>query len=280
MKHAYLILAHNEFGVLQELINALDVKENDIYIHIDKKIKILPDIRTCESSLYILDDRINVKWGHISMIESEYKLFEAAFASKVNYAYYHLISGVHFPLKAQSEIHEYFNQEKGKSILSPLPWNESEINKKIGFYHFFASGIKDESKLIRITSNLLWRFFLRIQKNIISRNTNKFSGKYSNWVSISSKDVIYILNFKDKVLKSFKYTLCPDELFIPYIFKINNIEFIERNLLFQEFIKASPKILNHSDFETIIESKALFARKFNNESIDIINKIKNRWQNK
>ena len=38
-KHAYLILAHNQFDILKKLVVALDSKHNDIYIHVDKKAK-------------------------------------------------------------------------------------------------------------------------------------------------------------------------------------------------------------------------------------------------
>ena len=38
-KHAYLIMAHNNFGILEKLLMLLDDQRNDIYIHIDKKVK-------------------------------------------------------------------------------------------------------------------------------------------------------------------------------------------------------------------------------------------------
>ena len=38
MKHAYLIIAHNEFEILKRLIQALDDERNDIYIHFDRKL--------------------------------------------------------------------------------------------------------------------------------------------------------------------------------------------------------------------------------------------------
>ena len=42
MKHAYLIIAHHEFEVLEKLIQSLDDARNDIYIHFDRKLKSLP----------------------------------------------------------------------------------------------------------------------------------------------------------------------------------------------------------------------------------------------
>lgn len=36
-KHAYLIMTHSSFNILQALISAIEDIRNDIYIHIDKK---------------------------------------------------------------------------------------------------------------------------------------------------------------------------------------------------------------------------------------------------
>lgn len=38
-KHAYLIIAHNDFDILEKLLVLLDDDRNDIFIHIDKKVK-------------------------------------------------------------------------------------------------------------------------------------------------------------------------------------------------------------------------------------------------
>ncbi len=46
MKHAYLILAHNEPELLSLLVERLDDVRNDIYIHFDRKLSVLPNIKT------------------------------------------------------------------------------------------------------------------------------------------------------------------------------------------------------------------------------------------
>ena len=46
MKHAFLILAHTEFEVLKLLVSCLDDPRNDIFIHFDRKVPALPEIRT------------------------------------------------------------------------------------------------------------------------------------------------------------------------------------------------------------------------------------------
>ena len=51
MKHAWLVIAHNEFEILQMLLDALDHPEADIYVHIDKKVKEMPALHAGKSVL-------------------------------------------------------------------------------------------------------------------------------------------------------------------------------------------------------------------------------------
>lgn len=89
MKHAYLIMAHHEFVVLQELIDAIDDERNDIYIHIDGKVKELPHLKASKSRLTLLGERIKTVWADVSMISVEYLLFRTAF-EQGEYGFYHL----------------------------------------------------------------------------------------------------------------------------------------------------------------------------------------------
>ena len=41
MKHAYLIIAHNEYPVLKSLLTMLDDERNDIYLYIDRRSRAL-----------------------------------------------------------------------------------------------------------------------------------------------------------------------------------------------------------------------------------------------
>lgn len=65
MKHAYMIMAHNQIDLLKVLLNKLDTKENDIIVHLDKKCNIeesdLQDSLN-EASLYFAN-RVSVTWG-------------------------------------------------------------------------------------------------------------------------------------------------------------------------------------------------------------------------
>lgn len=188
MKHAYLIIAHNEFEVLKELIKAIDYIDNDIYIHFDKKVADVPELIAEHSSLFVIKNRIDVRWGSTSQIKCEYQLFEIAYAAETEYSYYHLISGVHFPLRPQSKIHSYFDSLNGKSVLSPLQWDMTEIKKKIGRYHFFVFGLNSKHQIARTINNILWRICLKLQGNIFLRKTNFLRGN----IPIGSQSVMMI----------------------------------------------------------------------------------------
>lgn len=162
-KHAYLIIAHEEFEVLQKLVEALDDKRNDIFIHMDKKVRNLPVLRCKKAGLSWVENRVDVCWGHVSQIESEYVLFEAAKESGALYAYYHLISGTHMPLKSQEAIHAYFNRLQGKQVLNFLDATPYEVNFKMNRFHFFIKNHRHAHSLKAGMAQLFWRVLLRIQ---------------------------------------------------------------------------------------------------------------------
>lgn len=266
--HAYLILAHNEFGILQHLISALDDKRNDIYVHIDAKVRELPELIVHRSGLMVIEDRIKTFWGDVSLMEAEYKLLQAAY-KRGGYEYYHIISGVHFPLKSQNVIHEYFEGIGGKSVLSYMDTSEKEIHYKFGRYHFF---VKSQSGKFKKTCNLLWRLFLLAQKPFPERNVEAFTNKRSQWCSLSEEAVACLIDHKEDARRMFRRSLCCDEFFVPTVLSMNSIGWTESNMLFMKFRIYSPKVLEESDYDDIMNSGSLFARKFTSGN-GLVNKI-------
>lgn len=122
-KHAYLIMAHNNFKVLEKIIELLDNKKNDIYIHIDKKVKFNYEEEkkyksmARNSKIKFLENRIKISWGGYSQIECELLLIKEALKSEENYSYFHLISGVDLPLKNSDQIYNFFEKNNGKEFV-------------------------------------------------------------------------------------------------------------------------------------------------------------------
>ena len=118
MKHAYLILAHNQFSTLKKLLFMLDDSRNDIYLHIDAKVKKenLPELNGLiqNASISFLP-RVPVYWGHISRLEVLFHIF--SYATKKYHDYYHVLSGVCLPIKNQDHIDTFFEKHSGMEFV-------------------------------------------------------------------------------------------------------------------------------------------------------------------
>lgn len=162
-KHAYLIIAHNNFEILEKTLKIWDDEKNDFYIHIDKKVKNF-DFEKFKSitkkSKTIFTERINVKWGHSSQIDCELLLLKLS--SKNNYSYYHLLSGVDMPIKSKEEIYNFFEKNFGKEFIhTSIINNESELNDRYYYYHLFPYCSRSPYKYI---IEVIEKVFLKLQK--------------------------------------------------------------------------------------------------------------------
>lgn len=278
MKHAYLILAHNEFGLLQTLISCLDDERNDIYVHIDRKVKELPTLKVEKANLQVLANKIDIRWGDVSMVEAEYALFEAA-ATKGPYRYYHLLSGVDLPLKSQDQIHRFFEEHDGKEFVGyTLTEMTPEIARRMRRWHLFPRHFSRR----RNCYSVLRALGIRLQEFLgIWRNQDIDFKKGSQWVSITDEMVRWLLEKEPWALKTFTHTFVPDECFVQTLAWISPLR---KNLYnTREDGTGCMRAIgwrgcelvdwSASDLDELAASPALFARKFNSSDPDFIQKI-------
>lgn len=258
MKHAWLVIAHNEFEILQMLIDALDHPESDIYVHIDKKVKELPVLNASKSKLQVLEKRLDVRWGSVSQIECELLLFETA-NEHGPYDYYHVISGTTLPLKPFSELDAFFRAAEGKSVLMGLCKDEPYQERlKMRQYNLFLSK--------RRAGQFLWKSAIAVQRILgIETNKGKEFYKASNWLSLTEEAVKYILSRKEEIRKVYRYTFCGDEFFIPSELMSSPLKdriISHEQYLYQEMGRATTVAFPLGALEGMKASAYLFARKF------------------
>ena len=283
MKHAYLILAHNEPELLSLLVKRLDDVRNDIYIHFDRKLSILPDIKTLHAELYILKDRVDVRWADVSMIEAEYKLFHAVVDSGRQYSHHHLISGVDLPLKNQDYIHSFFAQHQGKEFigLHQLPMN-SRADRALHYWHPFTRSFRGNGSIFEIKRILR---FLVVQIQVllgIRRNTTIPFHKGGQWVSVTRKLIDYLLEQEDSALTIFSRTFGADEYFVPTL--IWGTPFMDRLFDATDESRGAMRYIGWRDDGQLIDftpqdlpalqqTEYLFARKFNSRDKAFLQEI-------
>lgn len=118
LRHAYLIMAHNNFEILEKQVLLLDSPNADFYIHVDKKAGAFPAEALAalpQHSKIVFTDRTDVHWGGYSQIACELLLLKASLPGE--YDYYHLLSGVDMPIKPRKQIEGFFQMHSDKEFL-------------------------------------------------------------------------------------------------------------------------------------------------------------------
>lgn len=298
MKHAYLIMAHNQFYILEKLLKLLDDNRNDIFLHIDKKVKNF-DFNYYKNlvkySEIIFIERLDIRWADVSQIECTIKLLESAKKySKEQYnkgyKYYHFISGVDLPIKTQNYIHNFLDNKSFEFVHFAPDEDRKNIEFRYKYRCFFTKHLRRKG-VYRIF-NLLNKIGLYLQKNLDIDRTKNENIKMmfgANWFSITDDFAGYVLNKKDWILNRFKYSISGDEEVIQTL--IYNSRFYEKIYMKKEQQKNNdhvacmrkidwkrgfPYTWTKNDYKELLESKCLFARKFDeNKDKEIIDMIYN-----
>ncbi len=283
-KHAYLIMAHNEFDLLKQNIELLDDDRSDIYLHVDKKARNFPieELRSIpqKSNLYIIE-RQNVSWGGDSQIKCELSLLREAI--KKHYIYYHLISGVDMPIKTQDSINKFFDENNGKEFIhfdtNMLENNPREVEKRIRYYYPLQNKIGRNTGKFILCLNYIQQEIIKIQSllNIDRRKQyNMPIYKGTNWFSITDGMANYLVDRSEFIIKYFGKSFCADEVFLHTMamnspFRDNIVDASLREI---DWKRGFPYTYRIEDFDLLMKSNNLFARKFS-EKVDteVIEKI-------
>lgn len=281
-----MILAHNQYDRLQELIEVLDDERNDIYVHIDVKVGELPLLSAKKSKIILLEDRVDVRWGDVSVVEAEYCLMQAAYSSGAQYRYYHLLSGVDLPLKSQEEIHAFFEQYDGYDFIGYYQGELSqELDRKVQRYHLFARDFRGDASLGSQLKRIVRAIAIRIEELVGYRRYPKMRfAKGTQWFSITNNLVSGVLKRKAEVLKLYRATFCPDEIFLHTLaldksLGANIFDLKDEARGCQRYIgwqDGELKDFVDEDYDRIVSSNLLFARKFGTSSDQLRHRLMER----
>ncbi len=269
-------MAHNEFHMLKKLITELDDDRNDIFIHIDKKTKFIDEDEIASwatKSKVTFIQRRRIYWGHYSIVECELELLREA--TKGGYHYYHLISGVDFPLKDQNFIHEFFDEENSEFIdYHTYGENGDFFLYKIKYYYPFLKiagkgpfdGPGRKQALIREIAGFQQKLVDFQEKHGVDRTqgyNDRTIYKGTQWFSITHDFAEYILSNEGLISKQYRMTNGPDEFFVSNL--AMNSQFagrVKRNDLREiDWLRGEPYEYTIDDLDLLMASDKLFARK-------------------
>lgn len=288
MKHAYLIIAHNEWIVLNTLLSMIDDERNDVYLHIDAKVKQLPELYRCsKAGFYLLEKRFDVRWGGLSQVRTEMLLFSEAY-SNGPYAYYHLLSGVDLPIKSQDYIHSFCDENQGKEFIGFFQgdYHEADTMRKVSLCYLFT-GYNKRCPFLpkwKVTlAQLVRHSFLSIQKLIgYQRHDDCEFKKGHQWVSITNDAVELLLSRQEWIMCRFNHVNTPDEIYkqtviwnSPLRDNLYNINDDKKGCMrFIDWERGEPYTWQDNDADELLSSDYLFARKISGIQKTLIQRIR------
>jgi len=271
------MLVHKNENQVNRLIKHLS-KDFDIYAHIDKRFS----MKMHDQDNVFVYKKFKTYWGSFNLIMGT--LFLMTEASKKGYERYILLSGQDLPVKTNKEINTFFENNDFEYIeIEKIPHKNGRPDidmNRLAHYHQNCKYHGQEEKI-------KYRLFYRIHRkifHIISKCRPRkleydFYGGWQ-WMNLTKccvEKIFEYLKSDKKYLKRYKRTRCADEIFFQTIIhQIKELEIKNECLRYMDWDSGPeyPRTLRINDYEKIMETKNLFARKFD-ETVDteIIDKI-------
>jgi Core-2/I-Branching enzyme len=283
LKIAYLILAHKYPEQLVRLVQRLHHDDASFLVHIDRKAdremyKSVEQRLLSMPRVYFLP-RFTCHWGEFGIVHATITGIQKAIERKIPFDYLIFLSGQDYPIKSNRQIAQSLKNREGKSLIDfhALPrelWRAQNGGfNRIDRYYF---RLFDELQCYPAWSRLPGRrlrlvfWFLSLilpEKRQLPKPYRAYGGSAYWCLSAECVQYLYDLFRRDrKIVRFFKYTNVPDELFYQTILATSPLKdsLINDVLQYMQWEANSfhPTILRAKDFDAIAASPKLFARKF------------------
>jgi|SRR6185312_3783077 len=264
MKIAHILLTYTDPLQTERMVSRLQHEDSDFFVQLDRKIPLSShqNLRNYRN-VYFIQERVDVKWGGYSMLQSIFNALQEVLLSGVRYDFINLLSGQDYPLKSASYIQEFLSRHGNRNFLSmrhfDTEWRDARL--RIDRYHMTDYGFRGRY-LVERTINLL------LPKRKCPLKLDYFGG--SMFWTISPEAAAYVLGFVDRnpaFRRFLRFTWSPSEFVFQTV--LMNSDFrttIERDDLMESYYpqgSARPKFYTSEDLEELKSSSKLFARKFN-----------------
>jgi hypothetical protein len=277
MNSVYLILAHKNFDQVRRLISRLLLGDAGVIVHVDSKVEIprsfITDFKEDHLRVVVADKRHDIAWGSHEMVLATLSLLEEGLHRFPEARYFTLLSGQDYPIKTPEDIDRFFRRSDANFLLfKPLSEERWKYggSRRINRYYW----AKDRKSL----AGFCFRTIPFPPRHFPIPMDKLFVG--SQWWSLQRGTVSKILEFvrhAPDVLKAFRWTYIPDEMFFATVLLgfLNEQNIVNDHLRVIEYFglprdylrlkivnRNGIRILGSADLEMLRSSPALFARKF------------------
>ncbi|CAN5575641.1 beta-1,6-N-acetylglucosaminyltransferase [soil metagenome] len=263
---AIIIMAYKDPEQIKRLVTRMNHPSFDFYIHVDKKINIEPFLFLGKMErVFIATTRYEIIWAGYSLVKAMLSCTKEIMNSRQHYDFISTFSGQDYPLQPINSIVDYYSQRLGHSFFSleddDSSWWSHAVTR-VNKYHFTDFKFRGRYKFQYLVNRILPKRTFPIFKKL-------YGGPCATFWTMSHDCAGYVIDFLEKnmSLRRFaKFTWACDEFLIPTI--VMNSHFrnsvINDNGRYIDWSRggSNPKILGSEDFDQIMSSGKLYARKF------------------
>jgi hypothetical protein len=263
MNICYLITLYHKFDQAVRMISRLAGENVSFVIHVDAIVDdyTFEKLRTQLAPLGVVlyAKRVRSKWGTYNGALAIANCIDTAVLNIKDFDRCILLSGQDYPISNKDKISEFFRNNVGTEFIEAVPMNLTDAGS-VGWspyyrfrrYHFWLGNRRYKIPILRKTIPEL----------------PMYHG--STWWALSRDAIVYIDNEikrNVKLQKFLKSGFLVEEVYLPTLIMSSPFSHMVsgRNTTFDQWSPASgphPKILEASDFDQLVASPKLFARKF------------------
>jgi len=290
MRLAYLIITHKNLEQFKRLFRATYARDNLYVVHVDIKsepeyhrgvsefVASYPNARIMQSG--------NCRWGGYSMVDIELKAIQQMIEWDSDWSFFVNLSGQDFPLKTQDNIKSFLKGREDKNFITVF--DDEFISRWVNPYPLFRPRAISPNHLNARTR--VERYYWEIPHSrrilylpLIKRDFITGATWYAGWQwCLLNRDFCeYICHACEvkKYVRFFRHSFIPDESFFQTV--IMNSEY--RDTVVNDHLRTiimlpnGVKIFRERDYDLLVSSGGLFARKFD-ETVDpfIISRLEQR----
>ncbi|MGI9087600.1 MAG: beta-1,6-N-acetylglucosaminyltransferase [Chthoniobacterales bacterium] len=288
MKIAYLVVAHRNPVLLRREIYALISQDADFFVHIDGKRDLRPFEQLKSPQVIFLEKRWPIHWAGFSIVRAILSLMSSALRGPQDYDYFVLLGASEYPLRSRKYIHDFFEEYRGSEFIDMVKLPNELARKPLSHVNKYC--LESSSLLVRRLGGLVARFgLLERDYRKHCRELEPYGGEM--WWALTRGACEHILQFtqdRPEAVKFFHNVQVPDETFIHTV--LGNSAFagrIRRNLCYRDWsgggrhpatiserhltmFAAADEVIQDDVFGA---GEALFARKFSDEDLHLLDRI-------
>ncbi len=272
MRQGILITAYRDIPMLEKLVDYFD-SNFEVFIHVDK---------LCRESLAILENKehlhlfrtYDVEWGDYKHLLAIILLMKEAYRH-TDLEYFHLITGSDYPCMPLAQFKSFCEEHRSDNYLEHFPLPHADWGAEGGLnriQYWWLGPNSTRSKGAWVTRKLI-----NLQRRLgIKRSFNYFDGNLyggGTYWSVSREAVGFALDFMDKhpdYLRRFRHTSIAEEICLPTLWCNSGLPIINNYMRYIDWGSdgANPQVLTEKDYNNIVSSSSLFARKMESGTSD------------